>query len=296
MSTNRKAKAPAQPDPSETANRKVLADRATRIASQPKPTKAVRKESTATDPVVFLTEEFDKQTFGEGLPTIQRVVYGPDSLLDDAAFKERIEQFGVDEIAECSKRAILDKGALAFPNVRMQAVTAAAIQRFGVEKVAQAFFDRVMQIPVRTVEVEVDREDEMLGNPLKEAVNRYSTPGFAVKFMSESCIAQLGMRGYRIVRDHGDPVKIGTLIMAEIPIAIAERRLREYAEESKANVREAEENYQEAVDRTLSATPGSGGARALERGEIAHANASDVEERLGEARAAGISFEDGFSQ
>jgi hypothetical protein len=287
MATNRR-RAPAQPDPSAAANRKVLADRAAREAVKPKIAPAAPKESAATDPLEFLSDEFDRKNFGDGLPTIQRVIYGPDPLLDNADFKERIEKFGVDEIAECSKRAILDKGAMAFTGAQMQSVIARSIKRFGVEKVAQAMYDRVKLIPVRTVEVEVDREDEMLGNPLKEAVNRYGTPGFAPKFMSEGCIAQLGMRGYRIVREiNGDPVKVGTLIMTEIPIAIAERRERQYVEESQDNVREAQEHYAEAVDRILTEAP-TAGARVLSAGETVSANATENESFLGQQRSAGI--------
>jgi len=290
----RKIVAPPQPDPDAVSNARVLADRQRRIDAEapPAPGPAPR-ESSATEPLQFLEEEFDKKYFGDECPTIERIVYGPDTLLNDPAFKERIERFGVEEVAQASAKAIIDKGALSQPNVVLQAALAKAIRKFGVEAVATAFYKRVMQIPVRTVHIEVERNEDVLGDPLREAVQKYGSPGFAPKFMAANCIATLSMRGYRIVRDeNGDPVKVGTLIMTEIPQRIADARRRAAAEESIQAVRDSEAAYQESVERAVSAAgPLGRGSGPLAAGEVITANASEVEESLGQARAAGISFE-----
>jgi hypothetical protein len=291
----RKIVAPPQPDPDAVSNAKVLADRQKRIQAEAPaaPSRTASPESTSTDPLEFLTDEFDRKYFGDQCPTIERIVYGPDSLLDDPAFKERIERFGVEEVAEASAKAIIDKGALSQPNVVLQAALAKAIRKFGVEAVAKAFYARVMQIPVRTVQIEVERDEDLLGDPLREAVQKYGSPGMAPKFMAANCIATLSMRGYRIVRDEtGDPVKVGTLIMTEIPQRIADRRRQAAAQESIDSVREAEQTYQETIERVVSeAGPKGRGSGPLATGEVFTANASEKEDALGQARAAGISFE-----
>ncbi len=288
-------KAPVQPDPDAAANAKVLSDRKKRMAQAPPVARVAEPvESTATNPLEFLTEEFDKKNFGDVLPTIERIVYGPDPLLDDPQFKERVEQFGVEEVAQSSAAAIVEKGALAFQSPLMQTALAKAIRRFGVEAVSTAFYDRVMKIPVRTVQVEVDRDDEMLGNPLLEAVQRYGSPGMAPKFLSESCIAALGMRGYRIVRQkNGDAVKVGTLIMAEIPQRIANARREKYAAESRAQVRESEQAYQDNIERAVREAGRVGlGSGPLAPGEMIAANQTETEALLGQERGAGISYEE----
>jgi hypothetical protein len=290
----RKIVAPPQPDPDAASNTRVLADRQRRIdAEAPAPAKVQTGESTATEPLEFLKDEFDRKYFGDECPTIERIVYGPDSLLDDPAFKERIERFGVEEVAQASAKAIVDRGALSQPNVVLQAALAKAIRKFGVEQVAKAFYARVMQIPVRTVHIEVERTEDVLGDPLREAVQKYGSPGFAPKFMAANCIATLSMRGYRLVRgENGDPVKVGTLIMTEIPQRIADARRKAAADESIQAVKDSESAYQESIERAVSAAgPAGKGSGPLATGEVFTANASESEEALGQARTAGISFE-----
>ena len=174
----------------------------------------------------------------------------------------------------------------------MQRALAGAIGKFGVEAVAEAFAERIMRIPRREYEIEVDRGiDELLGNPLQDAVERYGTPGFAPKFLSERCIGVLGMRGYRIVKDeHGDPVKVGTLIMGEIPQGIADRRREAAAEESREKVRDIQESFQVAADRVIQESRASG-VTPLREEELIHANATESEGYIGQSRTAGVRFE-----
>ncbi len=290
----RKIVPPAQPDPDAASNARVLTARQKRIdAEAPVAPEPQSRESTASDPLEFLAEEFDKRYFGDECPTIERIVYGPDTLLNDPAFKQRIEQFGVQEVAQASAKAIREKGAMSQPNVVMQAALAKAIRKFGVEAVAEAFYKRVMQIPVRTVHVEIERDDEILGDPLREAVQRYGSPGMAPKFLSPRCIAELGTRGYIPVREpNGDQVKVGTLLMFEIPQRVADKRRMAAAQESIDQVKDSESAYQATVERAVREEGAKGaGSGPLATGEVVHAFASEVEESVGQQRAAGISFE-----
>jgi hypothetical protein len=244
MATRPKPKTVAQPDPDAVSNARILAAAKRRTEAQAPPAAAPpQRENTADNALEFLSDEFDRKHFGDAVPTIERIVYGPDPLLNDPQFKERVERFGLLEVAEASAKAIIDKGAMSQSSPILQAGIHKAILKFGVEAVAKAFYDRVMKIPVSTQLIEMDRgdDDEMLADPLREAVKKYGSPGMAPKFMSAACIAQLSMRGYRIVVDErGDPVKVGTLIMTEIPQHIADRRRRKYADESISDVRSRE--------------------------------------------------------
>jgi hypothetical protein len=308
MSTVRSHKRKPAPDPAEEANRRILADRQQRIDDKAavetlasdlgldvKP-----QESTADNPGDFLRDEWDKKTFGDAIPTYTRIVYGPDPLLVSCpAMKDAIEKIGLEEYANTTAETILLKEDKAVPDPIMQKGLRAAIARFGKDAVADAFRDRILKIPQREVEVEADRSDAMIfAQPLEEAVQRYGTPGMAPKFLSERCIGVLGLRGYQIVKDErGEPVKVGTLIMGQIPLRTAEARQRHYAEESNAAVREAAEQFEDNAARAIR-EGGTGDISVLQQGERVHSNAAGdfedsrlTESYLGRERNTGFSVE-----
>ena len=279
MSTRR-----ATHDPAEAANKRILADRQDRINKQ----QAVDTLATdlgldlkdpepiADNPADFLREEWDKKTFGDAIPTYTRVVYGPDPLLISCpAMKAAIENVGLENYAMATAEAILLKEDKAVQDPIMQKGLRAAIARFGKESVAAAFQKRILEIPTRTVEVEADRSDAMIfARPMEEAVMRYGTPGMAPKFLSERCIGVLGLRGYVIVKDeNGDAVKVGTLIMGEIPIRMADARRRHYADESEKAVREAADQFEDTAARAIR-DGGKGGISVLRDGENFTSNAA----------------------
>lgn len=293
-------------DPAQAANERILAERQARIdkKAQQQASEAVAAEriaeqilpeSTATDAVEFLKDEFERKNFAEQLPTITRRVYGPHPLLDGCPeMKERLQKLGLEEYARVTYETIMKKGPAAVPDAIMRKGLERAIAKFGRERVAQAFSDRILTIPVREYEVEVDRDDPMmLADPLRDAVEKYGTPGMRPKFMSPRAMDVLGDRGYRVVtKENGDPVKVGTLIMGEIPEGMALARQRRYAEESIQAVRDQEEHYMETQERLVEATRTAGvGFRPLRRDEIISANATETEESLGQSRAAGFHIE-----
>ena len=200
----KKVVAPAN-DPAEVANKRILRDIDKREAQkQHEATLATDlgldlkdPESTADNPADFLRDEWDKKTFGDSIPTYTRVLYGPDPLLISCpALKADLERLGLEEYAQATAETILLKQENAVPDPVMKKGLRAAIARFGVASVADAFRKRILKIPCRTVEIEADRSDAMImSEPMQEAVERYGTPGMAPKFLSELCIKRFGCAG-----------------------------------------------------------------------------------------------------
>lgn len=286
-------------DPAQTANRQVLADRQARLDAQRKPVTDLglnlpeQEISTAAE---FLADEFDRKTFGEAAPTIKRLVYGPDPLFDGSpGTKAAIEKIGLHDYAEVAYRQILKDGAMGVADNVLRRGLTAAISKFGVEKVAEAFRERILAIPCREVEYEVDRDAdvEIAGSRvLSDAVERYGRPGKAYKFLSPRCMDILGLRGYEIVKDEkGDPVKVGTLHLGEISELVAQKRRAHYAQLANEAIDNEVEKYAEEAERLAHQSRHSG-VGPLRTDEIMLANASESQGFLGQSRPAGFTLED----
>jgi hypothetical protein len=305
------AKKPKRVDPAQAANAAILADiKAREEAKRHEATLAQdlgldlkTPEPKAATAAEFLNDEFDRKNFGDPVPTFTRILYGPDPLLVSCPhMKVEIEKIGLEAYARATAEAIRLKEHHAVKDPVMQRGLQTAIRKFGVDEVARAFADRIMRIPSRTVEVEADREDPLIfSRPLEEAVERYGSPGMAPKFLSERCIAVLGLRGYKIVMDErGDPVKVGTLIMGEIPAAMAERRRRHWAEQSNQLLESMEDDYTTSVERDVR-NAGAGFASVLRPGENVTSSAAGdfpddpvlTESYLGRSRETGFRVERG---
>ena len=288
-------KKPIPLDPTTAANEQVLADREARIIAEAPPPIDLGIDLTEEEPATVpeFIDEWDRKAFGDPVPTVKKVIYGPDPLIDQCPeMKERIERYGLHDWAEMTRETILDKGEAAFPDQVMRRGARIAIAKFGKEAFATAMVARLLRIPMR--EVEIDASDHldplvMGGSILRDTVKRYGRPGMAVKFQSQRGMELFGLRGYEIVKDPatGQPVKAGTLIMTEIPEHMAEQRRQYYASESEAEVREIEEAYREMARRH---------ARGADAGPLAHeemisATASETEGLLGQSRRAGVRIE-----
>jgi hypothetical protein len=286
-------------DPAEAANRQVLAEREKRIEAKLRAVPDLGLELNEKAPesaAEFLADEWDKKTFGPVAETIKKIVYGPDPLFDQCpSMKATIEKIGLHDYAAMTARTIVDKGAMAVQDGVLRAGLAKAISRFGAESVAQAFRERILRIPCREVEYEVDRDldVEIVGSRvLDDAVERYGRPGMAYKFLSQRCCDVLGMRGYEPVKDErGDVVKVGTLTMGAIPAAIAERRRAYYTRLSEEAIEGEVAKYQDEAAR-LAHSSGHRGVGPLDDGEMLTANASETEGLLGRTRPAGFSIEE----
>lgn len=290
------------PDPAREANRRILADRQKRIDAKMKAIPDLGldlKAKEAENATEFLRDAWDKKAFGEERPTVTKWVYGPDPLIDECpALLAAIEREGLEAYAEATAAAILIKEHEAVPDPLMRKGLYAAIRKFGKEAVAEAFSQRILKIPCREVQYEIDGEfgDPLLlgSNALRDVVVRYGNePGMSYKFLSQRCCDVLGTRGYVIVKDeHGEIVKAGTLMLGKIPTAIAEGRRRKWAEESMQKVRDAEEEYMTAQEQMVAAAgPRGAGSRPLSPREVIRGNASEREELLGSDLEMGVKFE-----
>ncbi len=303
---NARKRAPIQPDPAESHNQAVLErlrlEEAERQAKQNAADTCyedldlgLKKEAPKTA-LEFMRDEFDKKNFGNEPVTYTRVIYGPHMLLTNCpGLKERIQRYGLEDVAAMTKEAILSKGPLASEDPFLQQRLHAAIKAFGVESVAEAFAKKILEIPRRTVQVEADRGDEdvVIGRPLEEAVRRYGNPGMRPAFFSDKVINTLGMRGYQPVRDeHGEVVKVGTLMMVETPEARAEARAHKLAERAREELIDQEQAYMDNQIRFIRESGKVGaGSMPLGRGEHVVAKASESERLLGEDLAMGINIE-----
>lgn len=285
-------------DPAVIANERILAARHERIIE-----KEVAESidlgldlteappETAAD---LLRDEWDKKAFGDTPKTTTRVVFGPDPIVSNCPeFHERLEKYGLEAVAKGFEDLIMQQGEMAAPDPVMRKGLRASIKKFGKEATAAAFRDRILKIPSRTVEIELDGAlDPLLMNPMRAAVDRYGRAGMAVKFLSTRCMDVLGMRGYEIVKDErGDPVKIGTLFMGEIPQDWADRRLLHWANESKNALAEQEQTYYEKARREIESEGGRGiGASLLKRGETVSADPMLNDDYTGDTKPTGINF------
>jgi hypothetical protein len=166
-------------------------------------------------------DQFDKKAYGDGREaTITKIIYGPDPLVDNCpAFREALERYGREDLAANYEEAILDKGVGAMPDRLMAKALGAAINSFGREAVAIAFRDRVLKIQFRSVEIDASDEldPEILGSSiLGETVKRFERPGMEYRFFTKQCLDRFGWRGYTAVKENGDIVSAGTLMLGEM--------------------------------------------------------------------------------
>lgn len=295
MATRRKVH-----DPAQLNNEQVLRDRQARIEEKRVPVPDLGMalpESNPASAAEFLRDEFDRKTFGDDLPTTRRIVYGPDPLFDSCpGMRAAIEKIGIHDYADATYQAVLSKGPLAVADNVLRSGLAAAISKFGVEQVAIAFRDRLLKIPCREIEYQVERDldVQIAGDRVfDETVARYGHPGMAVKFLSQRCNDVLGLRGYQIVKDeHGDPVKVGTLIMGEIPQLIAVKRRAYYAKLAQDSIDEEVEKYAAEAER-FAHQSGHAGVGPLAPNEVFTAAATERDESLlGQSRPARFTREE----
>ena len=86
-------------------------------------------------------------------------------------------------------------------------------------------------------------------DPLGEVADAHVGPGMRAKFLSERRNQEAGTRGFEIVKDeHGDPVKVGTLVLGQMPEERAEARNRFFREKSRTAVAQVEQQFHETQE------------------------------------------------
>jgi len=101
-------------------------------------------------------------------------------------------------------------------------------------------------------------------DPMKELAQRYVPPDMSPKFLDPGKCDKDGMRGFEVVKDQrGDPVKLGTLMLGQMPRERARRRNAAYQQKAADDAREIHEEFQVKQERLL-------GDAGLRPGEVLH--------------------------
>ncbi len=74
-------------------------------------------------------------------------------------------------------------------------------------------------------------------NPLQDAATKYVRPGFRARGLSPRLIDKRTMRGFEFVKDaRGENVKVGGLLLGEMPIEMANRRNEHYRRQGETEL------------------------------------------------------------
>jgi hypothetical protein len=87
-------------------------------------------------------------------------------------------------------------------------------------------------------------------DPMREIADAHVGPGMSPKFLSPARVARSGTRGFEIVNDkHGDPVKLGEMVLAQMPVERVKARNRTFQRKGQARVQEIRERFEEGQQR-----------------------------------------------
>jgi hypothetical protein len=288
-------------DAADASNAQVLADRQERIeAARPVlPDLGLGLQSSEPATATEFMDVFDKKAFGYEQATITKVIYGPDPLVDHSpSFREVLEKHGREDLAHLYEEAILAKGAAGVCDPLMQKSLAVAINKFGREEVAAAFRERVLKIPYRTVEIDASDEldPEILGSQvLTETIRHYERPGMCYRFFTQLCVDRMGWRGYTPVRENGNIVSAGTLMLGEIRRERAEARQLKQKAMAREKLDGIAESHAAAQEQVLQEASREGvkvaGVSALDPSDVltaVRAGGEDAEGYLGRSRSAEV--------
>jgi hypothetical protein len=95
-------------------------------------------------------------------------------------------------------------------------------------------------------------------DPRRELADRHIKPGMRARFLSPRKIDESGFRGWEPVIDgEGKQVKLGNMLLAQMPEAKAEQRNAHFREQAKEKLRQANDEVKEQKDRLLRETGAS---------------------------------------
>jgi hypothetical protein len=119
-------------------------------------------------------------------------------------------------------------------------------------------------------------------DPMKELADAHVGPGMRPGFLSPRVIARQGMRGYKAVIVDGEPVKLGDMILGEIPEEKAAGRQEHYRRIGQDRLTEMHETFQEGQEQIMRT---AGRSRSAKRGSE---DDSGLQEVRGNAADEGI--------
>lgn len=112
----------------------------------------------------------------------------------------------------------------------------------------------------------------MGGDPLAEAADKYRTPGMRMRGLGPNVIGKKGMRGWETVKDPktGDVVKIGHMILGQMPEEDAEIRNKHFRDQGNTEFQQAAERLQADQERIAveARRLGMSGIEPLRAGEV----------------------------
>lgn len=97
-------------------------------------------------------------------------------------------------------------------------------------------------------------------DPAKELIDPVREPGMAYRMLSDRITRKRGRRGWEPVKGaNGDPLKVGDMIIAKMPIERKEKRNRFYEDEGRSRQAEAQASLIETRERAAH----DGGAKGI---------------------------------
>lgn len=83
-------------------------------------------------------------------------------------------------------------------------------------------------------------------DPMKDIAEKYIDPGMSAKFLSPAKVAREGTRGYEVVKDdHGDPVKLGQMVLGVMPKDRSQARRKYYQDRGKQRLQKINQQADE---------------------------------------------------
>lgn len=87
-------------------------------------------------------------------------------------------------------------------------------------------------------------------DPMKELVAQHVAPGMRPKFLSQQNIARGKTGGFQpVIDEKGNPVRLGTLVLAQMSEERAVKRNAHYQERGNAQLREIQEQFTQEQER-----------------------------------------------
>ena len=126
-------------------------------------------------------------------------------------------------------------------------------------------------------------------DPMVGAINEFGKAGMAHRFLSPDRVRSKGLRNWKpVTAPNGDPVKVGNMILGEMPEAKKRQRDRYYSDLSREAVEENAAQIQDIQEKIIrDGGIGRDQARALRRGEMVGSNDPDGGVEIGMSRSRG---------
>jgi len=110
-------------------------------------------------------------------------------------------------------------------------------------------------------------EPWMVADPLAEVAQRHRRPGMVQRFVTEDTLDKRGKRGFELVRDQaGNVPRVGRLLLAEMPEAMAKRRNAHFRGEAERQLKDMLPANQERLQQVADAS-GERGLGVLKAGD-----------------------------